>query len=457
MAPLKLGFLTCVHPFYDVPGVAAHRQAAVEGLRSAGCEVIAADVPRNPADAVAVARAFRRAEIDLGLLFFCTWVAEEITLAFARETEDVPLLIWALPYLDKTIPMPSPISGLTASGSNIRRIGKRYAWQIGAVTPENIERAVQAARAAHLARLLRGARFGLAGDPCPGMADVEVDEADLRKTLGITTIHLDLEAVAAASVAAPPEEAAAAAERLMAVAGRGNEIGPDRLRENLTLYAGLKEIVRSSRLDAYCVRCWPELRDRQKITPCAAHALLSEDGIPNSCEVDLTALVTTWMLSRLANAPAFAFDVTGYLEEEGAVQFSHCGAAAPSMAGDRSRIALRSHMRTGTGATVEFAFAEGMVTLAKLTRPSDGGMKLFVAGGTVIPCPEGTRGSTAAVRPQPSAEAFLDTMLREGVEHHIALVYGCWEAELRVFCEFTGMEYLPCSEGPSRRCSPPAK
>jgi L-fucose isomerase-like protein len=237
----------------------------------------------------------------------------------------------------------------------------------------------------------------------------------------------------------------ASAERLMALAGGGNEIGPDRLRESLTLYAGLKEIVRSNRLDAYCVRCWPELRDRQKITPCAAHALLSEDGIPNSCEVDLTALVTTWMLSRLANAPAFAFDVTGYLEEERAVQFSHCGAAAPSMAGDRSRIALRAHMRTGTGATVEFAFPEGIVTLAKLTRPSDGGMQLFVAGGTVIPCPEGTRGSTAAVRPQPSADAFLDTMLREGVEHHIALVYGSWEAELRFFCEFTGIEYLPCS------------
>jgi L-fucose isomerase-like protein len=445
MAPLKIGLLTCVHPLYDVPGVAAHRQAAIEGLRSAGCEVVAAEVPRNPADAAEVAREFLRAEIDLGLLFFCTWVSEEITLAFAREFGDVPLLLWALPYLDKTIPMPSPITGLTSSGSNIRRIGKRYAWQIGAVTRENIDRAVQAARAGQVARLLRGARFGLIGDPCPGMADVEVDEADLRKTLGIATIHLDLEALTAASAAAPAEEAAAAAERLVALAGGGNEIGLDRLRESLTLHAGLKEIVRSNRLDAYCVRCWPELRDGRKITPCAAHALLSEDGIPNSCEVDLTALVTTWMLSRLANAPAFAFDVTGYLEEEGAVQFSHCGAAAPSMAGDRSRIALRSHMRTGTGATVEFPFPEGKVTLAKLMRPSHAGMKLFVAGGTAIPCPEGTRGSTAAVRPQPSAEAFLDTMLREGVEHHIALVYGSWAAELRVFCEFTGIEYLACS------------
>jgi L-fucose isomerase-like protein len=454
MRPLKIGLLACVHPLYDVPGVAAHRQAAIEGLRNAGCEVIAAETPRSPADAAAVARAFRRDEVDLALLFFCTWVAEEITLAFARELMDVPMLLWALPYLDKHIPMPSPISGLLASASGLRRMGTRCPWQIGAVSPEHVERAVRTTRAAHVVRLLRGARFGILGDPCPGMADVEVDDTGIQRTLGITTVHLDLDALVAASVGAPPEEAASAAERLMAAAGGGNEIGPDRLRENLTLYAGLEEIVRSNRLDAYCVRCWPELRDRRQVTPCAAHALLSEDGIPNCCEVDLTALVTTWVLSRLANAPAFTFDTTGYLEEEAAVQFGHCGAAAPSLAGDRSRIALRSHMRTGTGATVEFPFPEGRVTLAKLTRPSDGSTKLFVAGGTVIPCPEGTRGSVAGVRPHPSADAFLETVLREGVEHHIALVYGSWETELRLFCEFTGIEFLPAGQASGRPACP---
>jgi hypothetical protein len=37
-------------------------------------------------------------------------------------------------------------------------------------------------------------------------------------------------------------------------------------------------------------------------------------------------------------------------------------------------------------------------------------------------------------------------MLREAVEHHIALVYGAWEADLRLFCEFTGIEYLPVGQ-----------
>ncbi len=122
--------------------------------------------------------------MDVVLLFFCTWVAEDITLALARELMDIPMLIWALPYLDKDIPMPSPISGFTASGSNIRRLGKTFAHMIGHVTPDKVEQAVRTVRVAAFVRRLRRARFGIVGYPCPGMIDVGVDEADLQKALG---------------------------------------------------------------------------------------------------------------------------------------------------------------------------------------------------------------------------------------------------------------------------------
>ena len=136
---LRIGFITCVHPIYDLPPVARQRQDAIEELRRFGCEVIAAETPRTVADAVEVAARLRAGAIDVVLLFFCTWVAEEITLTLAGELQDVPMLIWALPYLERDIPMPSPISGLVASGSNIRRSGKRFVYLIGHVTPEQVQ------------------------------------------------------------------------------------------------------------------------------------------------------------------------------------------------------------------------------------------------------------------------------------------------------------------------------
>lgn len=439
----KVGFVTCVHPFYDLPAVVQHRDRAVAELTAAGCVVVPAPLPRTSLDALEIAAMLRTNDVDVVLLFFCTWVSEEITLALARELMDLPMLLWALPYLDRDIPMPSPISGFTSSGSNIRRLGKSFAHMIGHVTPAKVDEAVRAIRVAATARRLRRARFGIVGYPCPGMLDVGVDEADLQKALGVTTVHLDLDALLKLAQAASPEEAASAARRLIAESGGMRDLTEEALTDNLRLYLAMKALIATNKLDAYCVRCWPELRDHHKITMCTAHSLLSQEGVPSSCEVDLPALITTYVLNQLAGAPAFNFDVTGYLEEEDAIQFAHCGAAAPAMAADRSSVLLRVHMRTATGATVEFPFKEGTVTLAKLIRPMDGRLKLFVARGLVIPSGENVRGSVATVRPEPSAAAFLDRMIEEPVEHHIALVYGDWTAELAAFCGHAGLEFRP--------------
>ena len=378
----KIGLVTCVHPLYDLPAVAARRRDAIEGLRATGCEVMAADVPRSPADAIEAAAFLRRNGVDLVVLFFVTWVTEGVTLELARQLMDVPMLLWALPYLDRDIPMPSPMSGITASGSNIRRLGKRFAHVIGPVTPGVLEGIARAARVAAVAGSLRQARFGVVGTPCPGMLDVEADDSEFEKALGVTTVRF--ESGCARGGGADRFRVGIRARRgppAAPSADFGPECDRPSLERNLQLYVALKEMVRAHNLDGYSVRCWPELRDGRKITPCTAHALLAEEGIPSTCEVDLPALIGAFVLARLADAPAFNFDITGYLEEEGAIQLAHCGAAAPQLAAEGVRPALRAHMRTGTGATLEFPFKTGPATLAKLMRPSGGKLKLFVAEG----------------------------------------------------------------------------
>jgi L-fucose isomerase-like protein len=448
MSPLRVGFVTCVHPFFDLPAVMKHRDHAVTALQNAGCEVIAAETPRTTGDALGIASRLRNSEIDVLLLFFCTWVADDVTLALAMELADIPMLIWALPYLEKEVPLPSPITGLIASGSNIRRQGRPFAYMIGNLTPERVEQAVRAIRVGAVASKLRRARFCIVGAPCPGMLDVDVDEADLQKALGVTTVHLSLDALLKAAQEASPEQAAVLTQRLISETGGASGVSEETLANSLRLYLGMKELVEKHHLDAYCVRCWPELRSQHRITICVTHALMAQAGIPSSCEIDLAALVTTYLLNQLAGTPAFSFDVTGYMEEEGAIQFAHCGAAEPSLAGDPKKALLRPHMRTGTGVTIEFPFREGIVTLAKLVRPVNGKLKLFVARGQVIPSGEGVRGSVATVRPEPSADAFIDKMMREAVEHHIALVYADWTRDLNLFCAFTGLEYLPVASMP---------
>lgn len=448
MPPPKAGFITCVHPYYDLPAVTAHRDRAVQGLQDAGCDLIAAPVPRSSSDALEIAARLRAEGAEAVVLFFCTWVAEEITLALARETMDLPMLIWSLPYLDPDIPMPSPMSGLTSSGSNIRRLGKSFASLIGPVTPEKIAEAAAVLRVAAVVRRLRQARFGIAGYPCPGMLDVGVDEADLQKALGITVVHLDLDHLVREADLVPMEEAQAAARRLADEAGGLEGIDEQTLADNLRLYVAVKRLADAQKLAAYCVRCWPELRDQRRLTMCAAHSLMAMDGFPSTCEVDLPALVTTYVLKQIAGSPAFNFDLTGYFEQQDALQLAHCGAAHPELAGDRAKVRIRRHMRTGTGATVEFPFREGTATIAKLLRPVNGELRLAAERCQVLPT-SGVRGSVATVRPESGAAAFLDFMLREPVEHHLALVYGDLLRELSLFCDFTGLKFVRPAHRPA--------
>lgn len=438
----RIGLVTCVHPLYDLPAVAARRRDAIEGLQASGCEVVAAETPRSPADAIEAAAFLRKSGVDLVVLFFVTWVTEGVTLELARQLMDVPMLLWALPYLDRDVPMPSPMSGITASGSNIRRLGKSFAHVIGQVTPGVLENIVRAARVAAVVGSLRHATFGVIGTPCPGMLDVEADDADFENALGVTTVRFALDELVAAAQTASASESARAADRLVAVADFGPECDRPSLERNLQLYVALKEMIRTHSLDGYSVRCWPELRDQRKITPCTAHALLAEEGTPSTCEVDLPALIGAFVLARLADAPAFNFDITGYLEDQGAIQLAHCGAAAPQLAAEGVRPLLRAHMRTGTGATLEFPFKTGPATLAKLMRPSGGKLKLAVAEGEVISS-EGVRGSVATFRPDAPLAAFMDRWIREAVEHHASLVYGRRQRDLELFCEFTGVECVP--------------
>jgi L-fucose isomerase-like protein len=435
-----VGFVTCVHPIYALPSVLQHRDSAISGLQAAGCGVIDAGLARNSQDTPGIIETLKEQKIDLLLFFFCTWVAEGITLSIASEMEKVPLLLWALPYFDLCVPMPSPMTGITATGCNLRRAGRNFVYRIGEVNAGQVRSIAGIARSASLVGRLRETRFGVFGDSCPGMIDTECDASLLEKHLGVAIFRDNIESLLQARDASSAGEAL---ELALKLAGRVNrcEVELGSLVDQCRLFLGMKSLVQANSLDGFTVRCWPELRDAHKATICLAMALLADEGIASTCEADITALITSYILSFLAGKPSCTLEITAYLEEESALQMAHCGSAAMSLAG-AGGTALRGHMRTGAGAMVESGLAPGLVTIAKLLRPFEGGLKIFVGRGEVIPSGGAARGSVAAVRVEPSPALFIDSMLRYGVEHHLVLVYGDWTEELARFAQFAEIEFV---------------
>ena len=114
--------------------VLQRRDDALRALRAAGCQVVAVDIGKDPQANSWIVDELKKTEIDLLLFFFCTWVDEEATLSIAQELRTTPLLLWALPYLDLTVPMPSPMTGITTTGCNLRRAERPFLHQIGEAT-----------------------------------------------------------------------------------------------------------------------------------------------------------------------------------------------------------------------------------------------------------------------------------------------------------------------------------
>jgi L-fucose isomerase-like protein len=433
-----IGFVACAHPIYDLPSVAAHRERAVSALRDAGCRVAAPGMARDPQDVSRIIEALKQADVDLLVFFFCTWVSEEITLSVALEMEKVPLLLWALPYLDLSLPMPSPMTGITATGCNLRRAGRAFVHRIGAVTADGIGDVARTARNAAVVTKLRQARFGIFGSPCPGMIDTNCDAPLLQKHLGSTTIRLDIEDLLRARDSSSKEQALRLALQLGERTSR-SDVAPEVLADQCRLLLGARSLIQKHRLDGFTVRCWPELRDQHKATICLAMAELAESGVASACEADLTALVTSYILTSIAGQPSCTLEITAYLEQQNALQLAHCGSAARSLAGD-SQAVLRGHMRTGAGALMELSLKPGPVTIAKVLRPFEGGMKIFIGRGQSLPSDPGVRGTVATVRVEPPPEQFLRSLLHHAVEHHLVLVPGDWTEDLVQFAQLAGIE-----------------
>ena len=440
MANPHIGLVTCVHPIYDIPSVVQQRDEAISALQAAGCKVTSPAIARNPQEVPKIVHELKKADIDLLIFFFCTWVAEEIALSIARKMKGVPLLLWALPYLDLSKPMPSPMTGITAAGCNLMRAGRTYIHKISAVTPEETRSVVKTACVAAVVKGLRQARFGIFGFSCPGMIDTACDDSLLQKHLGLTTIRFGIDDLLRARDASSTEEASGLAGQLKQRAAR-SEVAPETIVDQCRLLLGMKSLIQQHRLDGFSVRCWPELRDQHNATVCLAMADLAEAGVASACEADLTALATSYILTSLAGQPSCTLEITAYLKEQNALQMAHCGVAAISLADDSGAV-IRGHMRTGAGALIESALKPGQVTIAKLLRPYESGMKLFVSRGEVIPTEPGNRGTVATIRVEPSPAEFLQTMLQNAVEHHLVIAYGDLSEDLAEFAHFAGIECI---------------
>jgi len=90
---------------------------------------------------------------------------------------------------------------------------------------------------------------------------------------------------------------------------------------------------------------------------------------------------------------------------------------------------------------MEFPLKPGRITVARLSE-AGGEYRLVVGGGEMLQAPLSFSGTAGALRFDRPALEVADQIIREGLEHHMAITYGDVVPELLVLARILEMPVL---------------
>jgi L-fucose isomerase-like protein len=316
------------------------------------------------------------------------------------------------------------LCGINLAGHALTRAGYAYDYIYAAPGDEAALSKVQAiARAGYVRRRLRQARLGRLGQHPAGFETCSYDGAAIKQQLGLEVIELDLPPFFERVKQTESPKIEAVAQALNQSLGNLNHLDQTATQGTLGVYLTLRELAGRERLDGLAVRCWPEFFTELGCAACGAMSLLSDEQTPCSCEADVNGTITQLVLQWLSGEPAFGSDLVSVDSARDAVVLWHCGLAPLSMADPTVSPKGTIHSNRKLPLLLEFPLKPGRVTVARLSQ-AGGSYRLIVGGGEMLQAPASFSGTSGVLRFDRPATEVIETILQEGLEHHLSLTYG---------------------------------
>jgi L-fucose isomerase-like protein len=275
-----------------------------------------------------------------------------------------------------------------------------------------------------VARLERS-RLGIIGDPPDGFEPCDLGAAAADR-LGVSAVRLPIEQL---TLVDPAESTDGVRVELSPQLDGLDDLEPEEIEPSLRLALRLDELSEQFGLDAVATRCWPECFEDCHGAVCTALAHSASHGIPGGCEADALGSVTLLVLQWLTGTPAFLADIVDIDPDDDTAVVWHCGVAPFSMASAQSPPQAARHPNRRIALTHEFSLRPGPATVARLSQ-SRGVLRMVVGSVDLLDRPLPYRGTAGVVSFGRAVTEVLDTLVSEGLEHHLCVAHGDVRAEL---------------------------
>ena len=201
-----------------------------------------------------------------------------------------------------------------------------------------------------------------------------------------------------------------------------NDLNQKEVNKSISLFHGLENIQKKQNIDAFAIRCWPEMFTEYGCASCGPMAMMNENKISCACEADVLGSLSCNILNQLNDKPSLLVDIVDLDERDNTTVFWHCGLAPISMA-EKNKPSATVHSNRMKPLLHDFAFKSGEITIFRVSK-SENKLKFFLMKGKVLKRKNSFSGTSGVISLGTNTYKKIKNIFLSGLEHHVAFTYG---------------------------------
>ena len=351
MDPIKLGYAPTRRSIFSAPDAIKYRGLTAQRLTELGVDFVdITDINEegllyNDADMLKIAEKFKAEKIDGLFLPHCNFGTEYECARLAKEL-GVPVLLWG-PLDEHPEPDGTRLRdtqcGLFATGKVLRRFGVPFTYMTNCRLEDPVfERGLRDFMAVcNVVKTFRHIRILQISTRPFDFWSTMCNEGELLEKFNIQLAPIPMgelvdEVRKNLGNVAETQEVMTYCRANMNIA-----IKDDELEKVAAMKVAMKYLAEKYGCNAIAIQCWNQLQTELGIMPCAANALLNEEGIPTVCETDIHGAITALLVEAAGMGQVRSFFADWTIRHPDCPNgelLQHCGPWPISVAGEKPTI-----------------------------------------------------------------------------------------------------------------------
>lgn len=351
MDHIKLGYAPTRRSIFSAPDAIKYRGLTAQRLTELGVDFVdITDINEegllyNDADMLKIAEKFKAEKIDGLFLPHCNFGTEYECARLAKEL-GVPVLLWG-PLDERPEPDGTRLRdtqcGLFATGKVLRRFGVPFTYMTNCRLEDPVfERGLRDFMAVcNVVKTFRHIRILQISTRPFDFWSTMCNEGELLEKFNIQLAPIPMgelvdEVRKNLGNVAETQEVMTYCRANMTIA-----IKDDELEKVAAMKVAMKHLAEKYGCNAIAIQCWNQLQTELGIMPCAANALLNEEGIPTVCETDIHGAITALLVEAAGMGQVRSFFADWTIRHPDCPNgelLQHCGPWPISVAGEKPTI-----------------------------------------------------------------------------------------------------------------------